>query len=339
MKIAFTICSNNYLPQARVLRNTLKENNPEYQFFYFLVDRPLHTVDYKTDLISEVIPIEDIGIPEFDALWKKYNIIELNTSVKASAFRYLINRFPEADLLFYFDPDIAVLTPLKYLETQLETNEFILTPHILQPMALSEQRPNEYDFMNFGLYNLGFLGLKNTTQIRDKFLPWWEERLLELCYINTTKGLFVDQLWMTLVPVLFEKVGVLKHPGLNVAPWNIQERKISFNEGKYMINIDHELVFYHFSSYKERNPEALFYNYERNNALMGDEVLEALYKWYHQQLTSMDSTAYLNSKCVFIQMKEAYLNELKSREKLSAREVIKGFIPPHILTLIRKIKN
>ncbi|TNF49274.1 MAG: hypothetical protein EP305_03270 [Bacteroidetes bacterium] len=321
------------------MRNTLKEQHPDYHFFYFLVDRLQNGIHYEKDLVDEVIPIEQVGIPEFDALWKKYNIIELNTSVKASTFRFLISRFPETELLFYFDPDIAVLTPLDYLETQLETNEFILTPHILQPMALSEQRPNEYDFMNFGLYNLGFLGIKNTTQIRENFLPWWEERLLELCYINTTDGLFVDQHWMTLVPVLFKNAGVLKHPGLNVAPWNIQERKLTKKGGKYLINDDHEMVFYHFSSYKERNPEALFYNYERNNALMGDEVLKALYKWYHQQLTSIDSTAYLNSKCVFIQMKEAYLNELKSREKMSTREVIKGFIPPHLLNLIRKIRN
>jgi hypothetical protein len=144
---------------------------------------------------------------------------------------------------------------------------------------------------------------------------------------------------MTLVPVLFKNAGVLKHPGLNVAPWNIQERKITYKEGKYLVIDDHDLVFFHFSSYKERNPDALFYNYERNNALMGDEVLKELYNWYHQQLTSIDSTAYLSSKCVFIQMKEAYLNELKSREKMSAREVIKGFIPPHLLNLIRKTRN
>ncbi len=68
MKIAFTLCSNNYLAQAKTLGDSLLKYNPDYKFFIGLVDRLSDQINYSKDIGHEIITAEDIGIPDFDEL-------------------------------------------------------------------------------------------------------------------------------------------------------------------------------------------------------------------------------------------------------------------------------
>ena len=40
---------------------------------------------------------------------------------------------------------------------------------------------------------------------------------------------------------------ILRHPGYNMALWNLHERRLTCGEGTYKVNDAHDLVFYHFS--------------------------------------------------------------------------------------------
>jgi hypothetical protein len=51
------------------------------------------------------------------------------------------------------------------------------------------------------------------------------------------------------VPCYFDKVLIDKHPGMNMAYWNLQERKIIGEKGKYKVNDNFDLLFFHFSTY------------------------------------------------------------------------------------------
>ncbi len=342
MKIAFTICSNNYLPQARVLRNSLIETNPDYKFFYILVDALDESLNYEADLNDDVIPIDQIQIPNFDELVQKYNIIELNTSVKASSFKYLLNKYPTTEKIFYFDPDIAVFSRLQILENELNQNDIILTPHILKPLSIDLKIPNESVFLNYGIYNLGFIGLKNTSQIRDEFLIWWEQRLLKLCFIDVASGLFVDQLWINLVPIFYPKVKVLDHPGMNVAPWNLHERSIEKIENHYMVNSYFDLIFYHFSTYKVANPNTFFKFYERNYNYFEDNNIKALYSWYKSKILEIDVLVYSTKPCIYIEKEKRqddYHLDINLNKNNQLIKMIKYILPPIIVDLYKIFKR
>ena len=64
MDLFFSICSNNYLAQATVLRKSIQQFHPEIPFFLFLCDQKLSTVDYLP-VADEVIELENIE-PGFD---------------------------------------------------------------------------------------------------------------------------------------------------------------------------------------------------------------------------------------------------------------------------------
>jgi len=56
------------------------------------------------------------------------------------------------------------------------------------------------------------------------FLEWWWERLEHHCRHAPEHGLHLDQRWLDLAPGLFERVGVVRDPSLNLAWWNFDER-------------------------------------------------------------------------------------------------------------------
>lgn len=240
MKIAFTLCSINYLSQAKVLHDSFIKHNPDYKFIVGLVDRLENRHYIPGDFQAEFLEVEQIGIPAFEEMAIRYNIIELNTSVKPFYIDYFF-RYRQADIVVYLDPDICVYNRFTIIEEELSKSDIILTPHILTPIT-DEYKPAEQHFLNYGLYNLGFIALKRSS-IADEFIVWWKERLTYLCVSDICNGLFVDQLWVNLAPVFFEQVNILKHPGLNVAYWNIHERKLTHDEDHYIVNTNFLLLF------------------------------------------------------------------------------------------------
>jgi hypothetical protein len=167
--------------------------------------------------------------------------VEYCTSIKALAFQHFFRDDVIRDAVF-LDPDVKVYGAFNSVMKGLETNDIVLTPHICS-VDLSDdfKLTRETKFLSVGVFNLGFIGLRNSEGVKH-FLQWWDQRLIEYCYLNPAKGQFVDQNWMNFVPVFFEKVGILKDLGLNIAYWNYRERKTFLEENKK------EVCFVHFSA-------------------------------------------------------------------------------------------
>ncbi len=337
MKIAFTLCSNNYLAQAKTLGDSLIKHNPDYKFIIGLIDSLSPEINYSSGIGHEILPLENIGIPNLEELWKRYNIIELNTCIKPSYYKHLFSKYPDSEFIIFFDPDIMIFNKLSEVETELEENDFVLIPHIYKPIPVTDKRPNDHDFLNYGIYNLGFLGLKNSKQIHNVFMPWWEERTIKLGYIRTSDGLFVDQLWFNLVPLFFNKISILTHTGYDVAPWNLQERTLSLLDDEIIINNNQKLVFYHFSSYRFNNPGVFFYNYDRNLG-RNVEVLNHLYSKYHHLLIENNIEKYSKIKCHYSALKEQYEFNLKKETKTFIsffKRLIINILPYFIVKILK----
>ncbi|MEG6548838.1 hypothetical protein V6C53_01200 [Desulfocurvibacter africanus] len=252
MKVAFTICSNNYLAQAKTMCDSLLSHNGDYVTVICLCDTFHPKIDYSSFAPHKVIEAASLNIPCFENMASRYGIIELNTSIKPYAFSYLFDNYPDAGIVLYFDPDIGITAPLKPIEADLEHASILLTPHILFPMDFDGLEPTENLFTQYGVFNLGFLGLKRGKDACE-LLRWWEKRMENNCYIRLSEGIFVDQLPMNYAPIFFDNVLIAKNPGYNVAPWNLHERRISGSNGSYRVNGNWPLIFYHFSSFKAHN--------------------------------------------------------------------------------------
>lgn len=245
MMAFFTICSRNFLAFARTLHQTLREHHPDAQFFVALCDRP----DPPFDASAEPFPfiyLDNLDLPEWRDMARRYNITEFNTAIKPFVIQYLM-RQRVADAIVYVDPDIIVKSRLREVEDAFANGaSAVLTPHVANPAENVEV--SDIKMLQYGVYNLGFAAFRSTPEV-EKVVAWWGRRLVHDCVIKLEEGLFVDQKWADLLPAYLPQLHVLRHPGYNVAYWNIAQRKITLENGVYKSNGE-PLRFAHFSGSK-----------------------------------------------------------------------------------------
>jgi SAM-dependent methyltransferase len=190
-----------------------------------------------------ILGMEELGIPNWEWMKENYNITELNTAVKPFVFLALFDLHPGLPVI-YLDPDIIVTSRLAEVEDAFARGaDAVLAPHITEPAEFAEF--DDQKFLQFGIYNLGFCAIRDTPQAR-RVVSWWGRRLERLCVIDLPAGLFVDQKWADLLPAFIDRVHVLRHPGYDVAYWNLSQRRVSRDGDRWLVNGE-ELRFAHFS--------------------------------------------------------------------------------------------
>lgn len=268
--VACTIVSSNYIPYARTLCESFHAQHPQSKFYVLLVDRNTGELDFSDEQF-DLIEVQDLGIPKFLEVAFQFNIMELNTNVKPTFLKYLFNK-TKVQKLIYFDPDIYIYKPLTLILDILQDHGIVLTPHATQPIK-DAHRPAERDFLLAGSYNLGFIALANTIET-NKFLDWWEKICLTLGFAEPANGYFVDQKWINLVPCYFETVFILKHPGCNMAYWNLHERRLSKNNIDWIVNEDFSLIFFHFSGINPLDKQQISKYQNRYDFMVRRDLIE-----------------------------------------------------------------
>ncbi len=244
MKTAlFTICAKNYLPLARTLLDSVARHHPDFDCFVILSDEVDGALDPGSEKFSVIEPRE-LAIPELADMALRYNITEFSTAIKPAAFSHLFSK-EQFESVIYLDPDIYVVSPMEELVQLLDEGvEAVLTPHICSPVE-DGKKPDDQSILQAGLYNLGFLALKDAPETRS-FLAWWYRRLLRDCRIDLAEGLFVDQKWAELLPSFVGATEILRHPGYNVAYWNLMNRHVEKGADGWQSG-GKALRFFHFS--------------------------------------------------------------------------------------------
>ena len=247
-----TIIAKNYLAQARCLTESFLTHHPEGRVFVLLVDRPDGYFDPEAEPFT-VLPVEDVDIPDLEAMVFRYTLLELSTAVKPFFLQHLL-RSCDYDTVCYFDPDIYFYERVDDIWEQLANFGIVLTPHLTGPLD-HEHNPNEILILRSGVYNLGFIGISRRPQSLE-FLDWWASRLTKYCVVDHDRGFFVDQRWVDLVPGRFPGVHVNRDPGCNVAYWNLYHREVTREGDRWTVN-GKPLRFFHFSGYSPDCPDQL----------------------------------------------------------------------------------
>jgi glycosyltransferase involved in cell wall biosynthesis len=246
---ACTIIARNYLPFARVLAATFAEHHPDGRLTVAIIDDLQHTTGQEP---FEVIHLDEVvaEMSELHRLAMIYDVTQLATAVKPLVMRQLLEL--GAPHVLFLDPDIWIFSALDDIADLAAKHSIVLTPHTTRPMPRDGQKPNEADVLTAGAYNLGFLGLGPGS---NEFIEWWWHRLRRDCLIDPQRGLFIDQRWMDLVPGYFSNY-IVRDETVNVAYWNVYDRKLAAIDGRYLVN-GKPLRFFHFSGFKPESPYLL----------------------------------------------------------------------------------
>jgi hypothetical protein len=236
-----TVIAANYIPQALTLEESVKEFNPDQDFFVLVVDAL--TRDISVFKHAQVLIGSDLLIDQkhFEDICGNYDLFEASTAVKPSFFRTLLAK--GYDSVTFLDPDTQLFSGLEDVFELNKHHSIVLTPHRISPTNPSALNQREESFLRYGTFNLGFISVN---QDAANFLLWWEERLHWSCRRYSGDVVYTDQKWIDLVPSYFSYF-CLRQPGYNLAPWNLDERPLSYSESIGYMCGSEKLVFIHYS--------------------------------------------------------------------------------------------
>ena len=246
-----TIITPDYVNYALVLYQSLIRNISSNFDFYLLitedispkVKRILNDLGIKYTLGPEAVNMNEPG----SLIYNKYYNIEWDSfrwSMKSIYIHYLIDKY-NYNKVVYLDSDLYFTNDGSFLLDELNENNILLTPH----WRSSDPTVDEGNFnllFNQGLYNAGFLAVNEYA--KDAML-WWARMCLFRCENRPEYGQFVDQTYLNLFHILFDKVKVIKHRGCNVAYWNrVDCKRVIDNDDRVLINGKFPVVFIHFTT-------------------------------------------------------------------------------------------
>ncbi len=285
MIYVFTSAAPNYVFKVETLMTSIMEHHPEWERYLVLDSGDLAVPQCSVIHSSEVYP-------DWPDALKRYTLVERCTAVKPWMFKYLFHR-RDCDAVLYFDPDIVLFSNLDDLVGHFRESSILLTPHITHENRIDDEGAMhlETTILGSGVYNLGFIGVKNDAE-GNRFVHWWGKRLLKYCYRRPEDGYFVDQRWVDLVPGIFKGVTVVQDSRFNVAPWNIVARKLGGNFLDGFTVDGKPLGFYHFTGFDVAGHEAMLDSFAGESLSAAKELIH----WYRQAAPTMGGGQYQTTK-------------------------------------------
>jgi hypothetical protein len=322
-----TIVDTNYIPQALALIDSVQQHHPEVSFSLLITDMD-QPFDYGGE-IQVVTPGElDISDERLLLMLDFYDSVELATSLKPFLLKYLLSK--GADSATFIDPDVLLFSRLDSALAIAKSGSIVLTPHRLSPIRANDLFYREDTFLHYGIYNLGFLSINSKNL---DALEWWGKILTSQCTRYPNEHIYTDQKWADHFPVYFNAT-ILRDSGMNVAPWNLDEREITFKDKQYFSN--HSLLkFVHFSQMsgavlRGESPKLWGVMLRNSEAEMNSlRLLNELTHKYHLILHSKTESDFL--KLLFSRANKRagkslayrkYKNSLASRSEIRALKVL-----------------
>jgi len=280
-----TVATYTYLPRAFVLIDSFRLNNPDCDFFLLVPDlshEKIKSVKFPCPPGVKILGIDDIERPSFHTMKEYFDAYELCSAAKSFLLDHCLFREGYEKAIF-LDPDIVCYGSFDKIWSALDQADLILTPHIFSPMPDDGLSPDDRDFVNSGFINGGFWAAKKSENTK-KCIHWMIEKVKYFGFFIPQINLYADQTWMSCLPWFFpENTLILRNSGLNVAYWNLHERKLSQVNGDIFSNRE-RLVFFHFSGHDDKNLVQLtkhsLRKYSENNNL----ILQKLIEDYHRNL-------------------------------------------------------
>jgi hypothetical protein len=240
-----TIGTCNHQARIALVVESFLRHHPAGQIFICLVDRPKQGMSLA--LPGTILSAEELDLPGGRRFLFKYEAFELCCALKPYAINYVMQRHAISHLV-YLDADILVMKNFwGDLELAWTNHSILLTPHLTR-LPGNTSAEFQRSLVQHGAYNGGFIALKIGNET-NQFLDCWASLLADGCTFDPMNNIYVDQRWLDLLVPSCESVGVLRDSSLNVAYWNLHERRLTVDDqGEWTVN-GLPLKFFHFSGF------------------------------------------------------------------------------------------
>jgi hypothetical protein len=299
-----TIFDSNYLARALVLYSSLIRVSRNARFAFFCIDeRSADLLDMLQLERSIVVRHEEFSSTELAQIRPLRSQGEYCWTCKPIALLYVMARVPEADWIVYVDTDMMFFSdPDAALPGQ--TAHYLLTPHRFHRAFAGFER-------SAGKHNAGYVAARHSS-IGQQAIVWWKDQCLASCSSTPTESTYADQKYLDQFAEIFPLGESSSHKGLNAAPWNIENYRISVEESLVRVD-DVPLLLYHFQGLQlfDDGTASLYIGDRR----LPSDLREAIYMPYVAEL----SRAYSAIRMLNGEFKDGLIDKRRSPGGVIAR--------------------
>jgi len=233
-----TYLDHRYLAKGLALYRSLEEHAGEFRLFVLCLSQDAEAAIRELALERlEPIALAELEAadPELLATKSTRETVEYYFTSTPVLMRHLFDRNAGIELLTYLDADTVFFSGPEPLFDEIGDASVAIVPHRFPEKLRHLER--------YGKYNVAWVTFR-----RDEnglaCLADWRQRCLDWCYDREEDGKFADQKYLDDWPERFASVRVLRHPGADLAPWNISGHRISAHSSGPLVD-DEPLVFFH----------------------------------------------------------------------------------------------
>lgn len=289
-----TVANQSYLPTALLLLKSFLQHNLESRCFIFVFDvfdaKGLNKgIDERVSLfgLNDLTEQKDLFIKKA----QHFNLFEMANLAKYIGIRHVQSSYDEFKYLVYADTDMKFYSSIcKFIEPLKEDKVAVFTPHSLNLFSMNYA----YDFLKYSGINSGIFALNLQHEEAANFLCWiikavrsfglWEPHLM-----------FADQAVIGLAATkLGQKAHLSSLKAVNVAYWNVRERKIS-NNGSHVYADGERLICFHFSGFSKENKEKISLH-SGDRLTSDDDALIAILNDYRYGIVNLSNRPFVNAK-------------------------------------------
>ena len=235
-----TYFDHRFLPVGLALIESMRRHCGDFTLWVLCLSDECHAA-----LLSLALPgIIPVALPRLEA--DDPRLLEAKRGRPAIEYYYtcgpafmawLFEKRSDIKVLTYLDADLFFFADPRFLLDQMEGFSTLIVPHNYSPRNARLTKIT-------GIYNVGWLSFRRDAD-GLACLQWWRERCLESC--ARTGGYCGDQMYLDAFPERFHRVLISRHPGVNVAPWNLDNYQFSVGHDRKPRVDGEPIVFFHFS--------------------------------------------------------------------------------------------
>lgn len=234
-----TYFDHRYLTRGLALLASLEATVPAFTLWVLaLSDETVQLLSGLALPNVRIVPLPLLLLhdPELAATRRTRSPAEFYFTCSPCLPRYLMQREGITDVT-YLDSDLFFLSTPEPVFEEIRHASIAITPHRFAGRAIRTHS-------RYGRYNVGWVTFRNDEN-GMACLEWWRQRCLEWCFDRAEAERYADQKYLDQFETLFSGVQAIRHPGANVAPWNVAGLDISLRDGRVLVD-GRELVFFHF---------------------------------------------------------------------------------------------
>ncbi len=206
--------------------------------------------------------------------------IEYFLTCRAALMAWLLENHPEIDMLTYADGDLFFFDSPDVVFDEFKNFSTMIVPH-------NFSQRNSFAVPLGGIYNVGWIAFRRDAD-GLACLQWWRRCCIEWCYDILEEDRWLEQKYLDQFPKRFARVKIVEHPGINLAPWNIDRYVLSAGPNNQPLIDGRPVIFFHFSAMRRVSLFLWNTNHLHWRSPLTRDVRRLLYAPYFKELIATE---------------------------------------------------